>query len=131
MAHVPVIRLRKALIRWRLGARVYLGDFDVLVFEMQWLSFLHRYVPVGLLDVVPQKMIWRPPAYFARSDLETLLSSDSAADWVKISEMLLGPTPKGFVFNPKHKSNSYATVAPAGAAPMTVGEVQAAAVGPE
>lgn len=59
-------------------------------------------------------MHWRPPALSGRSDLETLLSSDSAADWVKISEMLLGPVPQGFTFSPKHKSNAYAA-GPAGA----------------
>ena len=32
-------------------------------FLLEWLSFLHRYVPVGLLEVLPQKMNMRPPAY--------------------------------------------------------------------
>ncbi|KAL0043602.1 hypothetical protein WJX79_009566 [Trebouxia sp. C0005] len=77
-------------------------------FLLEWLSFLYRYVPVGLLEVVPQCMQWRPPAFFGRSDLETLLASDNAADWVRISEMLLGPTPANFSFAPKHKSNAYA-----------------------
>ena len=37
-----------------------------------------------------------------------VLCSDNAADWVRISEMLLGPTPANFSFAPKHKSNAYA-----------------------
>ena len=43
-------------------------------FLLEWLSFLYRYVPVGLLEVVPQVMQWRPPAFYGRSDLETLLA---------------------------------------------------------
>eukprot|EP00850_Spirogloea_muscicola_P004584 SM000019S05128 [mRNA] locus=s19:1129493:1135724:- [translate_table: standard] len=74
---------------------------------LEWLGFLHRYIPVGLLDILPQKMNWRPPSYFGRNDLETLMASDQATDWVKLSEMLLGPTPANFSFVPKHKSNSY------------------------
>eukprot|EP01024_Parvocaulis_polyphysoides_P044543 TRINITY_DN41117_c0_g1_i1.p2 TRINITY_DN41117_c0_g1~~TRINITY_DN41117_c0_g1_i1.p2 ORF type:complete len:148 (+),score=23.70 TRINITY_DN41117_c0_g1_i1:233-676(+) len=79
-------------------------------FLLEWLSYLHRYVPVGLLEVLPQKLHWRPPLYAGRDDLETLFASDNAKDWVRISEMLLGPAPPNFVFSPKHKSNSYATV---------------------
>jgi tRNA-dihydrouridine synthase 3 len=79
-------------------------------FLLEWLSFLCRYVPVGLLEVVPQRMTWRPPAFFGRSDLETLLASPSAQDWVRITEMLLGPAPAGFSFTPKHKSNAYEAV---------------------
>eukprot|EP00850_Spirogloea_muscicola_P006182 SM000029S10477 [mRNA] locus=s29:375519:382061:- [translate_table: standard] len=74
---------------------------------LEWLGFLHRYIPVGLLDILPQKMNWRPPSYFGRNDLETLMASDQANDWIKLSEMLLGPTPANFSFVPKHKSNSY------------------------
>ena len=77
-------------------------------FLLEWLSFTCRYVPVGLLEVLPQHINDRPPRYYGRDDLETLLSSDQALDWVKITEMLLGPTPQGFRFQPRHKSNSYA-----------------------
>ncbi|KAJ6849562.1 tRNA-dihydrouridine(47) synthase [NAD(P)(+)]-like isoform X3 [Iris pallida] len=76
-------------------------------FLLEWLSYTYRYIPVGLLDVIPQKLNWRPPTYFGRDDLETLMASDSAADWVRISEMLLGNVPEGFTFAPKHKSNAY------------------------
>ena len=51
-----------------------------------------------------------------RNDLETLMASDQSSDWVKISEMLLGPVPDGFTFVAKHKANSYAALARAQAA---------------
>lgn len=76
-------------------------------FLLEWLSFLYRYIPVGLLERPPQKINERPPMYFGRNDLETLMASGNCADWIKISEMLLGPVPDGFQFLPKHKANSY------------------------
>lgn len=77
-------------------------------FLLEWLSFLHRYVPVGILEVLPQQMNQRPPPHMCgRSDLETLFLSPHASDWVKISEMLLGPVPDGFKFEPKHKAKGY------------------------
>ncbi|CAH8344619.1 unnamed protein product [Eruca vesicaria subsp. sativa] len=76
-------------------------------FLLEWLSYTFRYIPVGLLDVIPQQINWRPPSYFGRDDLETLMMSESAGDWVRISELLLGKVPEGFTFAPKHKSNAY------------------------
>ncbi|CAI0439577.1 unnamed protein product [Linum tenue] len=76
-------------------------------FLLEWLSYTFRYIPVGLLEILPQRLNWRPPSYFGRNDLETLMASESAADWIRISEMLLGKVPTGFTFSPKHKSNSY------------------------
>ncbi|KAK3109054.1 hypothetical protein FSP39_021934 [Pinctada imbricata] len=76
-------------------------------FLMEWLSFLYRYIPVGLLEQVPQKINERPPYYVGRNDLETLMASPSCLDWIKLSEMLLGPVPEGYNFLPKHKANAY------------------------
>ena len=44
----------------------------------------HRYVPVGLLERLPQRINEKPPYYFGRNDLETLMASGNAADWVRI-----------------------------------------------
>ncbi|KAK0042124.1 tRNA-dihydrouridine(47) synthase [NAD(P)(+)]-like isoform X1, partial [Biomphalaria pfeifferi] len=76
-------------------------------FLLEWLSFLHRYIPVGVLEVVPQRINERPPYFVGRNDLETLMASASCADWIKLSEMLLGPVPDNFHFLPKHKANAY------------------------
>ncbi|XP_066571534.1 tRNA-dihydrouridine(47) synthase [NAD(P)(+)]-like [Amia ocellicauda] len=76
-------------------------------FILEWLSFMCRYIPVGLLERVPQKINERPPYYMGRDYLETLMASQHVGDWIKISEMLLGPTPANFSFLPKHKANAY------------------------
>lgn len=76
-------------------------------FMLEWLSFMCRYIPVGVLERVPQKINERPPYYLGRNYLESLMASQNVGDWVKISEMLLGPVPKNFNFLPKHKANAY------------------------
>lgn len=76
-------------------------------FLLEWQSFLYRYVPYGVLEQPPQKINQRPEAYRGRDDLETLMASNQCQDWIKLSEMLLGPVPEGFTFLPKHKANSF------------------------
>ena len=77
-------------------------------FLLEWLSYLHRYVPAGILEHdYAQRMIDRPPLYVGRSDTETLLSSSNSQDWIKISELLIGPVNPGFRFAEKHKSSAY------------------------
>ena len=43
-----------------------------------------RYIPVGVLEQVPQKINQRPPAFVGRDDLETLMASNNCKDWIKI-----------------------------------------------
>ncbi|KAH9911587.1 zinc finger dihydrouridine synthase [Fomitopsis serialis] len=71
------------------------------------LSFQYRYIPIGLLETLPGHINDRAPAFRGRDDLETLLASPDSRDWVKISEMFLGPAPETWTFTPKHKSNAY------------------------
>ncbi|XP_015108772.1 tRNA-dihydrouridine(47) synthase [NAD(P)(+)]-like [Diachasma alloeum] len=76
-------------------------------FMLEWISFLHRYIPVGILESPPQRINERPPFYKGRDEMETLMASSNCADWVKISEMFLGKVPDGFHFLPKHRANSW------------------------
>eukprot|EP00475_Leptophrys_vorax_P032206 TRINITY_DN4952_c0_g1_i5.p1 TRINITY_DN4952_c0_g1~~TRINITY_DN4952_c0_g1_i5.p1 ORF type:complete len:542 (+),score=99.16 TRINITY_DN4952_c0_g1_i5:252-1877(+) len=82
-------------------------------FLLEWLSFFCRYVPLGVMETLPGdqqvQMNWRPPPFVGRDDLETLMSSPLVSDWIKISEMLLGPVRKNFEFVPKHKANAYSS----------------------
>ncbi|KAJ3010634.1 hypothetical protein NUW54_g2423 [Trametes sanguinea] len=71
------------------------------------LSFQYRYIPIGLLETMPPRINDRAPAFRGRDELETLLASPDSRDWVKISEMFLGPAPESWSFTPKHKSNAY------------------------
>ncbi|XP_039254781.1 tRNA-dihydrouridine(47) synthase [NAD(P)(+)]-like [Styela clava] len=92
------------LMHWGSDSR---GVETTRKFLLEWLSFLHRYIPVGVLERVPQKINEQPPLYIGRNDLETLMASQNCQSWVEISEMLLGKVPEGFHFLPKHKANSY------------------------
>jgi tRNA-dihydrouridine synthase 3 len=74
----------------------------------EWLSFAHRYVPVGILERMPSHLHEKPAPWRGRNELETLLGSPVVADWVKISNMFLGEAPSDFQFEPKHQSQAYA-----------------------
>ena len=76
-------------------------------FLCEWQSFLHRYVPVGLIETLPQRLNLRPEPFHGRSELETLMASGNVEDWISLSELVLGKAPESFKFIPKHKSNSY------------------------
>ncbi|GAA5852288.1 hypothetical protein JCM3766R1_005087, partial [Sporobolomyces carnicolor] len=75
-------------------------------FVCESLSFTHRYIPVGLLERFPTHMNDRALPFKGRDQLETLLASDQANDWVKITNMFLGQPPDDWSFTPKHKAAS-------------------------
>lgn len=76
-------------------------------FLCEWLSFTYRYVPIGILEHMPPRLNDRPRPFQGRNELETLLASGNYRDWIKITEMFLGPCPDAFEFEPKHKSNAF------------------------
>lgn len=78
-------------------------------FFCEFMSFFHRYVPMGICERYPVLLNERPPNWKGRDDLETLLGSTDSNDWLKLSEMFFGKVNDEFVFTPKHKSNSFAT----------------------
>ena len=80
-------------------------------FLLEWQSFLHRYIPLGLLERIPHQMNERPPRFICRNDLETMLASQDSRDWVKITELAgLPPPPADYKFTPKHRANAYANI---------------------
>lgn len=73
----------------------------------EFMSFFHRYVPMGICERYPVYLNERPPHWVGRDDMETLMGSTDVNDWIKLSELFFGKTEENFVFMPKHKSNSY------------------------
>ena len=65
-------------------------------FLLEWLSFMHRYIPVGLLERLPQRINERPPYFTGRDDLETLMTSANCADWIKIRWVKITSAPLSF-----------------------------------
>ncbi|XP_074422240.1 tRNA-dihydrouridine(47) synthase [NAD(P)(+)]-like [Larus michahellis] len=53
-------------------------------FLLEWLSFLCRCIPVGLLEHLPQKINERPRYCMGRGYLETLMVSQNVDDWIRI-----------------------------------------------
>ncbi|KAG5417232.1 DUS3 [Candida metapsilosis] len=75
----------------------------------EFISFTHRYIPVGIMERLPPKLNERPPTWVGRDEMETFLASTDYKDWIKLTEMFLGKASDDFQFVPKHKSNAYET----------------------
>ncbi|CCE61744.1 hypothetical protein TPHA_0B00720 [Tetrapisispora phaffii CBS 4417] len=76
-------------------------------FFCEFMSFFHRYIPMGICERFPVKLNERPPSWKGRDDLETLLGGTNVQDWIKVSELFFGKVDDSFVFLPKHKSSSF------------------------
>ncbi|PRP77724.1 hypothetical protein PROFUN_00585 [Planoprotostelium fungivorum] len=74
-------------------------------FFLEWISFTHRYIPVGVLEVLPPKINLRAPAMVGRDELETKMLSADPKDWIELSNMFLGKPADTFAFAPKHKAS--------------------------
>lgn len=86
------------------GADEY-GISQARRFMCEFMSFTHRYIPIGILEHVSPKLNQRPPQWKGRNELETLLGSTDYKDWIKVTEMFLGKASDSFQFTPKHKAN--------------------------
>lgn len=73
---------RRFLLEWL--SFLYRYDFSCYIGVLSLFGHPHRYVPVGVLEQVPQRINQRPPAYVGRDDLETLMASNNCKDWIKI-----------------------------------------------
>lgn len=54
------------------------------------------------MEVLPQRMNQRPPPFYGRDEMETLMASPNSQDWVKLTERILGKAPDDFKFIPKY-----------------------------
>lgn len=81
---------------------------------LEWMCFTCRYPPIGIferagerMDELRPRMNHRIPNTVGRDPLEMTLASRDPKNWVRISELLLGPTPTDYKFMPKHVSNAW------------------------
>lgn len=98
--------IRYAMEHW--GTDEY-GITQCRRYFCEFMSFFHRYIPMGICERYPVRLNERPPYWQGRDELETKLGSVNVQDWIKLSEYFLGPVEPDFKFTPKHKSNSYST----------------------
>jgi tRNA-dihydrouridine synthase 3 len=90
------------------------GVLTTRKFLLEWISFLHRYVPVGLIERpdVGCRLNLRPPKFYVRDELETLMRSPEQCDWFELVNRLLPvnsllETQQKAGFTPSSISNAY------------------------
>mmetsp|Transcript_2268 Transcript_2268/g.6775 ORF Transcript_2268/g.6775 Transcript_2268/m.6775 type:complete len:538 (-) Transcript_2268:32-1645(-) len=81
---------------------------------LEWLCFTCRYPPVGIFERAGERLHELRPRMnlrfntaIGRDHLEMTLSSRDPTNWIKISELFLGPVPSDFNFQPKHVSSAW------------------------
>lgn len=75
-------------------------------FFLEWHSFAHRYVPIGIMeDPSKAKLNQRVSRFYGRNELEALMGSPLIDNWMQLAERVFGfPAASDFEFNPRHKS---------------------------
>ena len=69
---------------------IFYPDVYMFIFSLSCVSVAMvtssdpSYIPLGVLERVPQKINERPPAFRGRDPLETIMASNDCRDWVKI-----------------------------------------------
>ena len=103
---LEILRLRDVL-DGALGTDEY-GISQCRRFFCEFMSFFHRYIPMGICERYPVRLNERPPNWIGRDKHGRVFwEALSSKDWIKLSEMFFGKADDSFVFTRKHKGGSY------------------------
>ena len=89
--------------------KLWIRDLHLILEEMNWVSLLPPFTLPFSSHFTPMR-VNHCSTQNQFNFSETLMASSRSDDWVKITEILLGPVPDDFNFVPKHKANAWSKV---------------------